>query len=107
MRLILIYDLPTVEKEDRKIYEKFSKDIKRLGFRMLQLSVYTKVMQNDTSYKQNLIKLNKIIPKKGSIIVFKITEKQFQNMQYLSGIRNKYETIVGGNELVIFGGDAQ
>jgi hypothetical protein len=28
-------------------------------------------------------------------------------MQYLSGIRNKYETIVGGNELVIFGGDAQ
>ncbi len=106
MRLILIYDLPTVEEEDRKISQRFSKDIKRLGFNMLQYSVYTKVLQNDTSYKQNIIRLNKIIPKKGSIIVFKVTEKQFQDMQYLTGTMNRYETIVGGKELVIFGGDS-
>lgn len=106
MRLILIYDLPTVEEEERKIYQKFNKDIKKMGFSMLQFSVYTKVLQNDTSYSQNLIRLNKIIPKKGSIIIFKITEKQFQDMQYLTGTKNRYEALVGGRELVIFGGDS-
>lgn len=106
MRLILIYDLPTVEEEDRKIYQRFSKDIKKMGFSMLQFSVYTKVLQNDTAYNQNIIRLNRIIPKKGSIIVFKVTEKQFQDMKYLTGTRNRYEAIVGGRELVIFGGDS-
>lgn len=106
MRLILIYDLPTVEEEERKIYQKFNKDIKKMGFSMLQFSVYTKVLQNDTSYSQNIIRLNRIIPKKGSIIIFKVTEKQFQDMLYLTGTKNKYESIVGGRELVIFGGDS-
>lgn len=105
MRLILIYDLPIQEDEDRRIYQRFNKNIKRLGFNMLQFSVYTKVLQNDTSYNQNVIRLNKIIPKKGNIIIFKLTEKQFQNMQYLTGTQNRYETLVGGKELVIFGGD--
>ena len=94
MRIILVYDLPVVEDEDRK------------GFIMLQFSVYTKVIQNDTSYKQNLLKLNKIIPKKGSIIVLKVTEKQFQDMKYLTGVKNRQEALVGGRELVIFGGDS-
>lgn len=106
MRLILIYDLPVVEEEDRKIYQRFNKDIKKLGFMMLQYSVYSKVLQNDTSYKQNIIRLNNIIPKRGSIIVFKVTEKQFQDMIYLSGVKNRHEAVVGGNELVIFGGES-
>ena len=106
MRIILVYDLPVVEDEDRKIYHKFNNDINRMGFIMLQFSVYTKVIQNDTSYKQNLLKLNKIIPKKGSIIVLKVTEKQFQDMKYLTGVKNRQEALVGGRELVIFGGDS-
>lgn len=105
MRLILIYDLPVVEEEERKVYQRFNRDLKKLGFSMLQFSVYSKVLQNDTSYKQLIIRLNRIIPKVGSVIIFKITEKQFQDMQYLTGAKNRYESIVGGRELVIFGGD--
>lgn len=105
MRLILIYDLPNVEEEEKRIAQRFHRDIKKLGFSMLQFSVYSKVLQNDTNYKQNLIKLNKIIPKYGSVIIFKVTEKQYQDMQYLTGVKNRFESIVGGRELVIFGGD--
>lgn len=45
------------------------------------------------------------MPDKGHIIIFKITEKQYSEMIYLIGIKNKFETIVGKNELVVFGDD--
>ena len=105
MRIILIYDLPTNEKIEQKIYNKFHNDIKKIGFYMLQYSVYSKVIQNDTSLKQYLFKLERIVPKAGNIVVLKITEKQYQDMIYLRGDKNKFDMLVGGKELVIFGGD--
>lgn len=104
MRLILIYDLPVVEEEDRHIYSKFHRNIMRLGFYMLQYSVYSKVIQNDTSLKQYTYKLQDIIPSKGNIILMKITEKQYQDMLYLRGEKNNFDVLVGGKELVVFGG---
>lgn len=105
MRLILIYDLPVTEELDKKIYSKFHRNIIRLGFYMLQYSVYSKVIQNDTSMKQYMMKLERVIPEKGHIILMKITEKQYQNMIYLRGEKNKFDVLVGGKELVVFGGD--
>lgn len=105
MRVLLIYDLPMEEEKDRRIYNKFHKDIISLGFYMLQFSVYTKVIQNETAFKQQYIKLRKLIPSKGNIIILRITEKQYQDMIYLTGERNKYDLLVGGKELVIFGDD--
>lgn len=105
MRAIIIYDLPMIDDEDRKIYSLFRKNIMKLGFYMIQYSVYTKVLQNESSYMQLCNKVKLIVPDKGHIIMFKITEKQFSDMIYFCGIKNKFESIVGGNELVIFGGD--
>jgi CRISPR-associated protein Cas2 len=105
MRLLLIYDLPMAEEKDQKIYNKFHNNLKKNGFYMFQYSVYIKVLTNDTAFKQIQIKLQNIIPKKGNIIIFKLTEQQFQNMIYLRGEKNLFEVIVGGKELVIFGGD--
>ena len=94
-----------IEDEDKKVYSIFRKNILKLGFYMVQYSVYTKVLQNESSYSQLCSRVKTIVPDKGHIIIFKITEKQFSEMIYLTGIQNKFETIVGGNELVIFGGD--
>lgn len=105
MRIILIYDLPMVEEDDRKIYSRFHNKLKRNGFYMIQYSVYTKVLQNDSSVKQIELKLEKIIPKKGNIVILQLTEKQFQNIKYLRGEKNRFESLVGGKELVVFGGD--
>lgn len=105
MRLILIYDLPVTEELDKKIYSRFHRNIIRLGFYMLQYSVYSKVIQNDTSMKQYMIKLERVIPERGHIILMKITEKQYQNMIYLRGEKNKFDILIGGKELVVFGGD--
>lgn len=105
MRILLIYDLPMNEEKDRKIYQKFHRDVLSLGFYMLQFSVYTKVIQNDTTFKQQYAKLEKIIPMKGSVIILKVTEKQYQDMIYLTGEKNKFDMLVGGKELVVFGVD--
>lgn len=72
---------------------------------MLQYSVYTKVIQNDTSLKQYMYKVEKLTPEKGSVIILKITEKQYQDMLYLRGDKNKFDALVGGKEFVVFGGD--
>lgn len=102
MRILLLYDMPMNSKEYQKTYSKFHNNIKKLGYYMLQYSVYTKVIQNDTSLEQNKTKLKQIIPKIGNIIIIKITEKQYQNITYLSGEQNLFDVIVGGNELVMF-----
>lgn len=104
MRLILFYDLPMVTDKNVKEYNIFHRRLKKLGFYMLQYSVYTKVLQNDSKLTQIENKLNHIIPNNGKVIIFKLTEKQFLNIKYLRGERNLQETIIGGNELVIFGG---
>ena len=105
MRIILIYDIPTNERIEQKIYNKFHNDIKKLGFYMLQYSVYVKIVQNDSNFNQIYNRLTNIIPDIGNIILFKITEKQFSELVYLRGEKNKCEIIVGNNELVVFRGD--
>lgn len=107
MRMILIYDLPMIEDMDRKLYGQFHKKLKKLGFYMIQYSVYTKVLQNDSTYLQMEKKLAQVIPSKGNIVIMQLTEKQFQNLKYVRGEKNRFESIVGGKELVVFGGDEE
>lgn len=52
MRVILFFDLPAVEKEDVSNYNKFIKNIKKIGFYMLQYSVYTKFLINESEYQR-------------------------------------------------------
>ena len=105
MRSIIIYDLPSVEKEDIKEYNKFHRELQKIGFYMLQFSVYVKVLTNEFDFEKIVKKVNTIIPKKGSIILLRLTEKQYNDMIYLHGEKNRYDAIVGANEVIVIGGD--
>ena len=85
MRTVVFFDLPTETPEDKKNYTRFRKFLIREGFIMLQYSVYTKLAINKTVAKQicNRLKQNK--PKSGSIAVMEITEKQFADIEWISG----------------------
>ena len=52
MRVIILFDLPFIEKEDVLNYNKFIKNIKKVGFYMLQYSVYTKSIVNNSEYQR-------------------------------------------------------
>lgn len=105
MRAIILFDLPSVEKQDIENNQKFIKKLKKIGFYMLQFSVYTKVLINQSEYDRIIKKVKQIIPNKGNIIILKLTDKQYNDMIYLNGEKNKYDSIVGLNNVVYFGGD--
>ena len=102
MRAIILFDLPSVEKQDIANNQKFIKKLKKIGFYMLQFSVYTKVLINQSEYDRIIKKVKQIIPNKGNIIILKLTDKQYNDMIYLNGEKNKYDSIVGLNNVVYF-----
>ena len=98
MRILLFFDLPTLESEDLKEYRHFRKFLISNGFIMLQKSCYVKMLLNSTSLDNFLSKLNKNLLQKGLVQVITITEKQFQKMKILVGQHNN--TILDSDERI-------
>jgi CRISPR-associated protein Cas2 len=85
MRQIVFFDLPMQKPEEKTAYRKFRKFLLSEGFLMMQFSVYSKLTLNDTQAQSVLRNIEKNKPRVGSVIVLKITEKQFASMRYLLG----------------------
>ena len=85
MRILVMFDLPIVTNHDRKEYTKFRKHLLKSGFLMLQESVYCKLVPNSTMADALIENLRKNKPPKGLVQALKITEKQFERMEYLVG----------------------
>ncbi len=85
MRLILFFDLPVETSVNRRDYRNFVKDIKKLGFYMIQESVYVKLGIDLRSVQSSIEKIKRILPHKGNISVLTITEKQFTDIDILLG----------------------
>lgn len=101
MRLLLFFDLPMNNATERKIYAKFRKHLISEGFTMLQYSVYAKILPNRTSLDQYIITLKRNVPKKGSVRIMSVTEKQYHNMQILVGGKTLQEEIITEEVMVI------
>ena len=83
-----MFDMPTETAEERKAYRKFRKFLLSEGFIMHQFSVYSKLLLNNSANKAMIDRLQANNPKKGSITLLTVTEKQFARMIYLNGERN-------------------
>ena len=102
MRMMVIFDLPTLTKEQRRTYTEFRDNILRDGFIMIQYSVYSRFCRNDTEYLKLLRRIKTYAPRYiGEIRVFKITEKQYQNMTIFSSTQKADEKLLSSNPLVI------
>ena len=88
MRSILFFDLPVEKAAQRRAYTKFIKNIKKLGFCMLQKSVYVKLDMDAQAADSTKEKVKKILPNEGFIAMLRITEKQFAGMDFLIGYSN-------------------
>ena len=86
--MILMFDMPTETAEERKAYRKFRKFLLSEGFIMHQFSVYSKLLLNNSANKAMIDRLQANNPKKGSITLLTVTEKQLARMIYLNGERN-------------------
>lgn len=101
MRLMLFFDLPTKTKSDRRVYTVFRTRLLKMGFVMVQFSVYSRVCKGQDSAENYAHQLRTIVPARGNIRVMIVTEKQYTAMQVLVGTKKKAEKI-GGQQLICF-----
>ena len=85
MRMLLFFDLPMVESQDRREYTRFHKYLIKSGFIMLQQSVYAKLLLNSTAVVMAAENVRKNKPPTGLIQVLTVTEKQFARMEFILG----------------------
>ncbi|MGJ7438355.1 CRISPR-associated endonuclease Cas2 [Streptococcus equinus] len=103
MRMILMFDMPTETVEERKAYRKFRKFLLSEGFIMHQFSVYSKLLLNNSANKAMIDRLQANNPKKGSITLLTVTEKQFARMIYLNGERDM--SVANSDKRLVFLGE--
>lgn len=101
MRVIVFFDLPTVQLEERREYIRFRKFLLKSGFIMLQESVYCKLALNTTAANAIIENVKKNRPLDGLVQLLTVTEKQFSRMEFIVGEKDT-EIVDSDERLVIF-----
>lgn len=83
MRLLVMFDLPTGNKEERKSYSAFRKFLVDDGYQMEQFSIYSRVLLSRESLNSHMERLNANLPRAGSVFVLELTEKQYESRKIL------------------------
>ena len=88
MRTMVFFDLPNIYTTDKRNYLKFRKYLLNEGFIMMQESVYSKLVLNSQQSNTLVERIRKNAPKKGLIQVLTITEKQYSQIENITGESN-------------------
>lgn len=68
-----MFDLPTATTEDKREYLHFRTGLIKLGFDMLQYSVYSRITRNNDDARKYINKVKAILPPVGSVRVLQVT----------------------------------
>ena len=85
MRIVVYFDLPVKKPNERKAATKFRKFLVKDGYDMIQYSVYSRICCGMDAVRKYKSRLKQNIPDKGSIIVFTMTEKEYESKEILLG----------------------
>lgn len=100
MYLFVMFDLPVATKPERKAANQFRNFLKKDGYDMLQLSVYTRICRGQKAVDKHLKRLKTAVPSEGGVRAFQITDKQYARQVILVGTRKKQEE-TGYEQLVL------
>ena len=101
MWVLVMFDLPTETKAERKVYSKFRKDIMASGFNMFQFSMYIRHCSSRENAEVHVQRIKKILPSRGHVGILNITDKQFGNMEIFRG-KDPVEVPLGSQQLELF-----
>lgn len=99
MRVLVFFDLPTESLENKREYRKFHKLLIKNGFLMLQKSVYCRMLLTPSAEKAVVDVLRKNRPSDGIVQVMTVTEKQFSEMEYITG--EYHSEIISSDERLV------
>ena len=81
MWVLVLFDLPTETKKERKAYAKFRKDLMGDGFTMFQFSIYLRHCPSAENADVHIKRVKAAMPAYGKIGILRITDKQFGDME--------------------------
>lgn len=88
MWLIVAFDLPTLTKKDRRISNNFRKELLKLGFNKLQLSLYSYYASSKEKAEEIARLIQSFVPKNGITTIFFLTDRQFgMTKNYFGGLK--------------------
>ena len=100
MRLLVFFDLPVGTATDRKNYRKFRKFLIENGYLMVQYSIYAKIILNHSILSYQKKKIMDQIPKKGTVDLLLVTEKQYAGMERVTSTKKDTEQIASIERII-------
>ncbi len=85
MWVLVLFDLPTETKKERRESSEFRKQLLRDGFTMFQFSIYLRHCPSRESAEVHVKRVKSLLPPNGSIGILSITDKQFSQMELFRG----------------------
>ena len=77
MWVLVLFDLPTETKVDRKRSAKFRKSLLDDGFAMFQFSIYMRHCRSRENAEVHIERVKRSLPEYGEVGILCITDKQF------------------------------
>ena len=98
---MVLYDLPTETKKERKAASEFRKRIMGDGFTMFQFSAYIRHCPSRENADVHIKRVKSFLPEHGEIGILCITDKQFGEMEIFSCLKPK-KAEPAGQQLELF-----
>jgi len=81
MWVLVMYDLPTETKKDRRNAQLFRKRLMKDGFQMFLFSKYLRHCVSRENADVHIARVKRNLPPSGTIGILRITDKQFGEME--------------------------
>lgn len=81
MWVLVLFDLPTETKKERKAAGDFRKKLMLDGFNMFQFSIYIRHCASVENARVHIKRVKTILPEYGKVGIMSITDKQFGEME--------------------------
>lgn len=85
MWVIVMFDLPVVEKAERKAATDFRNTLLDMGFEMSQFSVYMRFCSSQSQIDTYCTQVEKSLPVGGKVNILQFTDKQYERIITFSG----------------------
>jgi len=80
MWVVVMFDLPVVEKAERKAATDFRNTLLDMGFEMSQFSVYMRFCSSQSQLDTYCSRVEKSLPTGGKVNILQFTDKQYERI---------------------------
>lgn len=101
MWVLVLFDLPTETKKEKKAYTDFRKKLQRDGFTMFQFSIYIHHCTSSENAAVHIKRVKSFLPETGHVGIICITDKQFGQIELFLG-KKPQEPDTPGQQLELF-----